>query len=323
MPPSSRRSALARTPSFAHESLATIFARVGPLLCLAFFLLAAGGVRTAHGDAALATAQAAVLRARYEALHAQLAHSPFRRPLHLESAQGTDGLTGEIYAVVEYPFEASAAALGTPANWCDILILHLNVKYCRASADTGKNVLTVYVGRKYDQPLARAYRVEFAYRLAAATPDYLQAVLTADQGPFGTKDYRITLEAIPLGSAQTFLRFTYSYSDALVARLAMQAYLGTLGAHKVGFTVLGTDSEGKPEYVAGVRGAVERNTMRYYLAVDAYLNALSAPPREQLEKRLRDWFASTERFPLQLHEMDELEYLSMKRKETERQRAAP
>jgi len=295
--------------------------RAWPVLCLAFLLLAPAGFRTAHGDAP--APQAAGLRAKYAALQSQLANNPFQRPLHLDSAQGTGVLTGEIYAVVDHPFETSAAALAIPANWCNILILHLNVKYCRASTDTGKSVLAVYVGRKYEQPLARAYRVEFAYRLAAATPNYLRAVLTADQGPFGTKDYRITLEAIPLRSAQTFLRFTYSYSDTLVAHLAMQAYLGTLGAHKVGFTVLGTDPDGKPEYVAGVRGAVERNTMRYYLAVDAYLNALSAPPREQLEKRLRDWFASTERYRLQLHEMDELEYMSMKRKETERQRAAP
>lgn len=306
-------------PSRAQKPRAAILA--WPVLCLAFLLLALAGFRTARGDAS--APQATVLRAKYAALQSQLANNPFQRPLYLDSAQGTGVLTGEIYAVVDHPFGTAAAVLAIPANWCDILILHLNVKYCRASADTRNSVLAVYVGRKYDQPLARAYRVEFAYRLAAATPDYLQVVLTADQGPLGTKDYRITLEAIPLGSTQTFLRFTYSYSDALVARLAMQAYLGTLGAHKVGFTVLGKDSEGKPEHVAGVRGAVERNTMRYYLAVDAYLNALSAPPREQLEKRLRDWFASTERYPLQLHEMDEREYLSMKRKEYARQLSAP
>jgi hypothetical protein len=63
--------------------------------------------------------------------------------------------------------------------------------------------------------------------------------------------------------------------------------------------------------------------MRYYLAIDAHLNSLSAPPREQLDTRLRDWFVSTERYPRQLHEMDELEYLSMKRREYERQRAVP
>jgi len=301
---------------------APILSRAWLVVWLTSLLLAPAAFRAAHADAP-GTRQAAVLRAKYEALRSQLASNQFQRPLHLDSAQGTDGLTGEIYAVIDHPFAASEAVLSKPANWCDILILHLNVKYCRASADTAQSILTLYVGRKYDQPLEDAYRVEFAYRLATATSAYLQAVLTAGEGPLDTKDYRITLEAVPLEAERTFLHFTYSYSADLVARLAMQAYLSTLGAHKVGFTVVGNDSDGKPEYVAGPRGAVERNTMRYYLAIDAYLNSLSAPPREQLDTRLRDWFVSTERYPRQLHEMDEREYLRMKRREYERQRAVP
>ena len=70
-----------------------------------------------------------------------------------------------------------------------------------------------------------------------------------------------------------------------------------------------------------MRGALERNTMRYYLALDAYLDALSAPPQAQFEKRLRTWFASTERYALQLHEVTLGDYLEMKRKEYKRQQA--
>jgi hypothetical protein len=68
---------------------------------------------------------------------------------------------------------------------------------------------------------------------------------------------------------------------------------------------------------------VERNTMRYYLAIEAYLGALSAPPAAQLEQRLQDWFDATERFSRQLHELEKDEYLTMKRKEVLRQQAAP
>ncbi len=68
-----------------------------------------------------------------------------------------------------------------------------------------------------------------------------------------------------------------------------------------------------------MRGLVERNTMRYYLAIEAYLGALSMPPAARLEKRLRDWFASIESYPRQLHEMDENQYLKMKRREFLRQ----
>ena len=44
--------------------------------------------------------------------------------------------------------------------------------------------------------------------------------------------------------------------------------------------------------------------MRFYLAIEAFLDAASSPPQAQLEKRLHDWFAATERFARQLHEVD-------------------
>ena len=99
----------------------------------------------------------------------------------------------------------------------------------------------------------------------------------------------------------------------------MQAYLGTIGSDKVGFTVVGRQSDGQPLHIGGMRGVVERNTMRYYLAIEAFLGALSAPPQARLEKRLHDWFAAIERYPRQLHEMEQAEYLDMKRREYSRQ----
>jgi hypothetical protein len=80
---------------------------------------------------------------------------------------------------------------------------------------------------------------------------------------------------------------------------------------------------GPPGLVGGVRGVMERNTMRYYLAIEAFLGALAAPPQARFEKRIRDWFAASERYPLQLHELDRAEYLGMKRVENLRQQAAP
>ena len=129
-------------------------------------------------------------------------------------------------------------------------------------------------------------------------------------------------EAIPLQRDQTFVHLTYSYTFGMMAKLAMQAYLSTVGSDKVGFTVLNKTADGKAVHVRGVRGVLERNTMRYYLAIDAYLGAFATPPAQQLEKRLRDWFALTERYPLQLHELEQKEYLAMKQSEIRRQQAS-
>ena len=239
----------------------------------------------------------------------------------MESGETPGSVTGDIYARVDYPFATVRAALNNPGDWCDILILHVNIKYCRAAAASQGEVLDVSIGRKFDEPLAEAYRVDFAYRVAAQTANYLQVRLNADAGPFGTRDYRIALEAVPLESGRAFIHFSYSFSYGLTARLALQVYLATIGRNKVGFGVAGTSSDGKPVYIGGIRGLVERNTLRYYLAIEAFLGAVSAAPRERLEQRLGKWFAAIERYPRQLHEMERGEYLGMKHKEVLRQQS--
>jgi hypothetical protein len=260
---------------------------------------------------------AATLRARHAALQEKFAKNQFGRPLVLESTQTSGDLKGDVYAVVDHPFAMVQQALQSPDHWCDILILHLNVKRCRAGAGTPK-MLSLDVGRKFDQPIEDAYKLEFSYRVVAATADYLQVQLSADEGPLSTKNYRIQVEALPIDAKRTVIHMSYAYGYGFAARVAMQTYLSTLGSHKVGFTVL-DQKDGKPVYQAGVLGLLERNTMRYYLAIDAYLSAYALPAGEQFEKRIREWYASTERYAEQLHEMEQSEYLEMKRKEMRRQ----
>lgn len=54
---------------------------------------------------------------------------------------------------------------------------------------------------------------------------------------------------------------------------------------------------------------------------EAFLGALSAPLPARQEKSLRDWFVAIERYPRQLHELEQSEYLEMKRREYSRQQA--
>lgn len=264
---------------------------------------------------------AAALHARYEGSRAQLANNPFQRPLVVESTQNSNDLKGEVYAVVDQPFGVVGPALQGMDHWCELLILHLNVKNCSSSGKPPNEVLSLVVGRKFDQPLDDGYKVDFAYSTPAATPDYLRVQMAADSGPVGTRDYRLALEAVPLDDRHSFIHMSYSYAYGTAARIGMQAYLSTAGRDKVGFSVTGKGDDGKPIYIDGVRGVVERNTMRYYLAIEAYLDTLAAAPAEREEKRLREWFDATERNALQLHEMSRDDYLTMKRHEVQRQQA--
>lgn len=262
---------------------------------------------------------AAALQAKYIELGPRLAHNPFKRPVVLLSDASSSALKGDVYAVVDHPFDQVSTSLNGPSHWCDVLILHLNTKYCKAVNGVAGTTLNVSVGKKFDQPLEDAYRVAFAYRQGATTADYFDAHLDAKKGPLGTSDYQILLEATAIPGNKTFMHLTYSYVVGLASKVAMQGYLATAGSDKVGFTSSGKTSDGQPQFIGGMRGLVERNTMRYYLAIDAFLDTASPSGSQQLDKRLQHWFDATENYPRQLHEMDRADYLTMKHNEIRRQ----
>jgi hypothetical protein len=291
----------------------------GPAACFVRRLLPA--IALALGLAAQpAMADPAALRAKYAQLQDELRNNNFQRALHVDSTETDRYLRGDVYAVLEHPFQKVAEGMREPAQWCDILILPFNTKYCHAVQGEASPRLVVRIGRKYDQPMEQAYRLDFSYQNVAASPNYFETRLSASEGPIGTRDYRINVSAIPLEGGRTFMHLSYAYGYGTAGRLAMQAYLATAGADKVGFSSVSA-SAGRPQYIGGVRGAVERNAMRYYLAIDAYLDSLDAPPQQQVEQRIQGWFSATERYPRQLREMGRTTYVSMKRQEYERQQA--
>ncbi len=226
--------------------------------------------------------------------------------MHIDSTETGNSLQGDIYAVLDHPYAQVKQAMTDPSAWCDIMLLPFNTKACQANGSQ----LSVRIGRKSTQPVEQAYRIDFSFSNVATGSDFLETRLNAAQGPFGTRDYHINVEAIPLDNGHTFMHMSYAYGFGGTGRFAMQAYLATAGASKVGFT---TD---------GVRGAVERNAMRYYLAIDAYLNTMNVPTAQRVDRRIENWFSATERYPRQLHEMDRDEYVQMKRQEYERPQTA-
>lgn len=264
---------------------------------------------------------AAVLQDQYTRLRGPLQRNAFGRPLVLQSVQTQDALRGDIYAVLDYSITHVAAGLRQPGQWCEVMILHINTKYCRAAVGPQGTVLHVNIGKKTQQPLADSTRVDFLFSELDATDTFFAISLRAQDGPLSTHDYRIRFEAVALPSHQTFLHFSYAYGVGFAGKIAMQSYLVSLGVNKVGFTTVGQAANGQTRLIGGVRGVVERNAMRYFLAIESYLAAMSAAPSVQLEQRLQAWFTATERYPRQLHEIDRAVYLEMKRAEHARQRA--
>ena len=285
-------------------------------------LLSAAGAVHAQADGA------AALLDKHAALAQPLARNPFGRPLVLESQEVNNRVTGHAYAVLDFPFSTVSAQFKNPHQWCEVMILHLNTKYCRASgpaanaALSGTETLKVSIGKKTPQTLSDASTLSFQFKLAEASSNFMAVNLTSREGPVGTSDYRMNLQAAALPGGKTFVHLSYAYSYGLAGKLAMQSYLSTIGRSKVGFTSV-AQKDGRNELVGGMRGTVERNTMRYYLAMEALMVSLQEPAAEQVSKRLDYWFAATEQYPEQLREIDRSSYLTMKRAELQRQQSSP
>ncbi|MGJ7524458.1 hypothetical protein [Variovorax sp. GB1P17] len=266
---------------------------------------------------AASTTPAQTLRATHQRMSDKLDHSSFGRPVQLDSEETPGGLQGDVYAVVDHSLSEISSTLKGAARWCDVLALHINNRRCRAgTSPQGRETLTLYVVRRYDKPVDQAFELPFVYRIVNAAPEHLSVEMTAASGPLGTSNYRVTLEAVALDERKSFLHFSYSYDHNMMVRLGTQAYLATFGRDKVGFTPIGKGPDGQPEYIRGLRGLVERNAMRYFLTLDAFL---AAPAQDQAERRERYWFAAAEQYPRQLHEVDLDTYLALKREDRKRE----
>ena len=221
-------------------------------------------------------------------------------------------LQADVYTELPLPFAQVSGMLSTADTVCGVMFLHLNVRACQATHGADGDGLVLTAGPKQGVTGGSIYTVNYAMHVDTSSPDYLRVTLTAASGPLSTSDYRVVFELTPLEGQRTFLHFGYGYSYGTMARMALSIYLATAGRNKIGFTVVGTDKEGKPQYVQGERGSIERNVMRNYLALKAYSGVPSATGQTSMDTRLRAWFALTERYTPQLHELNLAEYLAQK-----------
>lgn len=267
------------------------------------------------------SSDASALHATYESMAARLAASPLGVPVVIDSTESAGQLNGSVYAVNNHPFTAMAAPFARPQVWCEVMLLPFNTRSCQLGTEGGAPELVLNITRKNGLEASQGHTLRLDWHKVAATADYLEVRLTSESGPLGTAGYVIVLRAVPLAQGRTFTHFTFSFRFGGAARVATQAYLATIGRDKVGFSMV--QQAGSERLVGGMRGIVERNAMRYFLALEAWLNTARVPPAQQLEARLEDWFDATERYPRQLREMDKPTYLANKRRDYRSSLAPP
>jgi hypothetical protein len=114
------------------------------------------------------------LMAKARTLSQRLDRDPRQLPIHLEFEERRGPLRGAVYSIVEQRYETVSKALGRPASWCEILLLHFNVKSCTYGERTGDHLLTLYLGRKFYQEPEAAHRLPLSFEVLNSDPEYFE-----------------------------------------------------------------------------------------------------------------------------------------------------
>jgi hypothetical protein len=251
----------------------------------------------------------------YRSLQPRLAQSPFQRELALDSTEASERLSGDIYATLDAQLANLELVNRSPLRWCEILLLLSNTKSCVVGRQDEAPSLQMRMGTKGPQALATTTPMNFKFETSAPQATVLETRLSSNSGPMGTKDGKLSVQAIAVGPNKSFIHLHYSYSSSLAGRLATGVYLQTLGRGKVGFSKEQAEASRPADahWVGGVRGIIERNTMRYFMGLSCGLQfAGTDAPAQRFAQMAPCWYDETERYPQQLHELGRAEYLEMK-----------
>lgn len=272
--------------------------------------------------ASLGSVPAVTSAATFESLSQRyqkyLAWDKYRRseeePFFLEASETDDAFQARIGAIFEgVTFDRFSTALSDARQWCELVILHLNVKGCTAIDKADPPGIVFYAGRKEYQALDDAEVLELSFE-AQSAERVLNVSMFAEEGPYDTYDYQLAVHAIPVPEG-VYAEFRIGQRFGEIALRLGTLYLKTLGRNKVGFSVVKRDKEGEPVYVRGRRGVVERNAVRYLIALDVFFATEDLAQEVRFERRARMWFDETYRYRTQLYELRRSKYLEFKKKE--------
>lgn len=283
-------------------------------LFLILFLLFSQCGAIAYGDDPLRSVPKSLLD-KYHEIETKLGKNAGSVHFHVESSVNKNASYIDIYGTIKYPFDVVEREMLIPANWCQIVLSHPDIKACTYKKDKNTWLLNIYHADKFSEPIEDAYQMKFVYRVSELQPVYFDIALTASDGPSNTKEHYFGLEAIPLGNDITFIHFRYSFGYSALGYFLMKIFGGT----KIGFSITGTDSAGNPVYSEGLKGLVERDVVCHYLAILSYLETLEYPSDQRFEIRINRWFDLSARFKKQFYEMKKEEYLKHKTQDRESQ----
>jgi len=234
----------------------------------------------------------------------------------LISNMADDRSYGDVFGIINYPLEQTRDMLVYSSKWCNAAILHINVKSCVTdNLNKGNATVKLFVGDEdYLEP-DDANLFQYHYQVDNTSTGYIRAALHADSGPLDTKQHQLTIEIIQINDTSSFVHYAYSADFGFITRAVLNTYLSTIGRHKVGFSNHGVDKDGNPQFITGIAGIMERNSMRYFFAFSSYLYGLNFPEEQRFYISMNHWFNYTEKYKRQLYEVKRTQYLDTKSQE--------
>jgi len=255
---------------------------------------------------------------RYPELQEAARRGPFGLPLQVRSEERETLVSAEIHGIIDHPFRALAATFTDPGGWCDFLVLNPNIKTCTFRREAQETLLTLYIGSKSYRAPESATEQVYRFLVRARHPEYVAISLTAPRGLLGTTAHRFEFEAGSV-AGKTVVALSSSFEPSMLSKLLTGIYLSTLGRNRIGFSREATEAGVPAGYVRGVKGMIERNVMRYYLALKAFLDTSDQPADRQFEARASLAYDLMNLYPAQLRQMEKAEYLDIKSREHQNQ----
>ena len=249
--------------------------------------------------------------------------SPFGRPLAVDSDDDGERVHGAIHGEIAHPFAPLAARLADPAEWCAIVVLHLNVKGCARERTGDGEFVTVYSGRKdYDADRARVRdplpvprrggggRPRADRACGALWPAGHARLRTHVRGRAGRRPH-VRLRALRVPHVGGEPR-----RDGRLPRDRGQRQGGVHGRRTRRPTVARRGSAACAASSSATRCATSSRSTRGSRRCDA-------PVGERFARSVARMAALTDRYPVQLVEMPADEYVTIKHREWQRTDAPP
>ncbi len=246
--------------------------------------------------------------------------TPQGEPLWIKSSARDRESEAHAYTIIAQPYIAIEAQLQKPVQWCEILILHSHIKGCvYSTTQPGHTQLELYFGDKTYQELTDAETAIFAYKLEHHPDHTLKLQLSASEGPMGSFDLSLSIEITELDPQHSFVHITYVTHQGTMAQLMLNAYLSSLGRNKVGFSPALAGPNTASGKIKGTRGVIERNVVRYLLALLAYLDTSGNSPQQHFINSAENWQRYSQQYTEQLKELNQAVYLKGKLQEHDNQ----